>query len=228
MKTIPLWVALLIIPPMAGAGWFLNQEQQAEEDYNEGHYEEAARGFEDPYRRGVANYRTGDYQAASDDFSRVEREEVRQDALYNLGNARYKLEDYPGAILAYETVLENNPDHTDARHNLALAKEKLAQRQTEEEQEEEEKEQQENESSEQQEQQDQQSGEQQEEQQQSDDQQQEEQQSGEQQQDEQQQSGEQQQDEQQQSGEQQQDEQQQSGEQQQDEQQQSGEQQQDE
>ncbi|MBV2138734.1 MAG: tetratricopeptide repeat protein, partial [Candidatus Thiodiazotropha sp. (ex Ctena orbiculata)] len=186
MKTLLAWIVLILFPPLLGAGWFLNQEQQAEEDYNQGHYEEAAKGFEDPYRRGVARYRTGDYQAASEDFSHVEREEVKQDALYNLGNSRYKLEDYQGAVVAYETVLDNDPNHTDARHNLALAKEKLAQMQMEEEEEaeeEEEKEEQESESAEQQEQ-EQQSEEQQLEQQQSGDQQQEEQQSGDQQQEE--------------------------------------------
>ncbi|MEW8422948.1 MAG: tetratricopeptide repeat protein, partial [Candidatus Thiodiazotropha sp.] len=202
MKRPLAWIVLILFPPLLGADWFLNQEQRAEEDYNQGHYEEAAKGFEDPYRRGVAHYRTGDYQAASEDFNRVEREEVKQDALYNLGNSRYKLEDYQGAVVAYETVLDSDPDHTDARHNLALAKEKLAQMHTEEEreeeEEEEEKEDQESESAEQQQQEQQQSeeqqqsGDQQQEQQQSGDEQQEEQQSGDQQQEE-QQSGDQQQ-----------------------------------
>ncbi|MCG7977554.1 MAG: tetratricopeptide repeat protein, partial [Candidatus Thiodiazotropha endolucinida] len=138
MKTLSLSAILLLSAVLAEANWFLNQEQQAAENYNQGHYEEAAKGFEDPYRRGIAYYRTGDYQAASKDFSQVEREEVKLEARYNLGNSRYKLEDYQGAIEAYEQVLESDPGHTDARHNLALAREKLAQRLKDEEEEKEE------------------------------------------------------------------------------------------
>ncbi|MCG8037189.1 MAG: tetratricopeptide repeat protein, partial [Candidatus Thiodiazotropha taylori] len=123
---------LLCYATLVDADWFLNKEQQAAENYQQGLYEEAAEGFQDPYRRGVANYRTGDYESAIEEFKQVEREEVKLDAQYNLGNSHYRMEAFEQAVKAYESVLQEDPDHQDARHNLALARDKLEQEQEEE------------------------------------------------------------------------------------------------
>ncbi|MGD8931280.1 MAG: tetratricopeptide repeat protein, partial [Chromatiales bacterium] len=123
---------LLLLPGIAQANWFQNTEQQAESAYNRGLYGDAAKLFEDPYRRGVAKYRMGDYAGAEEDFSVVEREEVQLSARFNLGNARFKQDDYQGAIEAYEAVLQAEPEHADARYNLALARTLLAESQPEE------------------------------------------------------------------------------------------------
>lgn len=131
MKRLTALSLLLLSLPLHGApNWFRNQEQQAAEEHRQGHYDEAAKHFQDPYRRGVAHYRAGDYAAAAKEFSQVERPEVRLDALYNLGNSRYRMDDFKGAVEAYESVLEQNPDHADARFNLALAQKKLAEKTT--------------------------------------------------------------------------------------------------
>ena len=58
---------------------------------------EAAEGFSDSYRRGVALYRAGRYTEAGDAFENVEREEVKADALYNLGNAEFRRGDAKAA-----------------------------------------------------------------------------------------------------------------------------------
>ncbi|MET0055446.1 MAG: tetratricopeptide repeat protein, partial [Candidatus Thiodiazotropha sp. 6PLUC10] len=135
MKRLCLLTILLLQISISQADWFLNHEQQAAENYKQGHYDEAAEGFEDAYRRGVAHYRTGDYESAIKDFKLAERDEVKLDARYNQGNSHYRLEEYEQAVDAYESVLELDPEHEDARHNLALAKDKLAEQQEEEEQE---------------------------------------------------------------------------------------------
>jgi Ca-activated chloride channel family protein len=109
------------------AGWFTNQEQDAHKAFQSGDFKAAAEGFSDPYRRGVALYRSGRYQEAAQSFGQVQREAVEEDARYNLGNARFQLGDYPGAVQAYETVLQSNPGHQDARYNLTIARALLAQ-----------------------------------------------------------------------------------------------------
>ncbi|MBA1333115.1 hypothetical protein QQ73_19325, partial [Candidatus Endoriftia persephone str. Guaymas] len=111
-----LLVSLIALPLQAG--WFQNQEQEAEADYRQGHYESAAEKFQDPYRRGVAKYRSGDYASAESEFAQVERESVKLDAEYNLGNARLQQGNLEGAIQAYQEVLSQQPDHEDASYNL--------------------------------------------------------------------------------------------------------------
>ncbi|MCB1857030.1 MAG: tetratricopeptide repeat protein, partial [Gammaproteobacteria bacterium] len=106
--------------------WLQNNEQQAKQLFDRGQYDEAARRFEDPYRRGVAHYRSGDYPAAEKDFEQVDRAEVKRDADFNLGNTRFQLQDYEGAVHAYLRVLEEDPQDTGARHNLGVAKAMLA------------------------------------------------------------------------------------------------------
>ena len=69
----------------ANAAWFKNPEQQAAQKFEQGEYSDAANEFADDYRRGIALYRSGRYTDAGEAFSRVEREEVKADALYNLG-----------------------------------------------------------------------------------------------------------------------------------------------
>ncbi|MCO5762801.1 MAG: tetratricopeptide repeat protein, partial [Chromatiaceae bacterium] len=118
-------VGLILIGPTQ-AGWFINQEQEAERQFRQGDYADAANEFSDPYRRGVALYRAGRHVEAADAFAREQRPEVAEDATYNLGNARFQVGDFTGAVAAYEQVLGQNPDHADARHNLSLARAVLA------------------------------------------------------------------------------------------------------
>lgn len=119
------WIALslLILPNFALAfNWFQNDAQQAETTFNQGHYSQAAELFTDPYQKGVALYRDGKYAQAAQAFAASQREEVKIDALYNLGNAYFQQGQFQEAIHAYESVLAQQPHHEDAKHNLASAK----------------------------------------------------------------------------------------------------------
>jgi Ca-activated chloride channel family protein len=72
--------------------------------------------FRESTWRGVAAYRAGRYAQASRKF--LANETVLN--LYNLGNSYAHLRDWPNAIATYQRVLRFDPDHVDARHNLAL------------------------------------------------------------------------------------------------------------
>ena len=98
-------LSCLLCTADASATWFRNTAQEAAHKFEQGEYSEAAEEFTDSYRRGVALYRAGHYTDAGEAFESVEREEVKADALYNLGNTRYKRSDYEGAVEAYEESL---------------------------------------------------------------------------------------------------------------------------
>ncbi len=51
-----------------------------------------------------------------------------RDTYYNLGNAHYRLKDYPRAILAYRRALALDPSADDARYNLSLVEARLTDR----------------------------------------------------------------------------------------------------
>ncbi|MCB0401741.1 MAG: tetratricopeptide repeat protein [Flavobacteriales bacterium] len=99
MKSI---LALLIIL-IAGS---LQAQQpaytEANKHYAEGRYEEAAKAYE----------------------SLISQDNHAADVYFNLGNAYYKLDDMPSAILNYERALKMKPDHEDALYNLAMANQK--------------------------------------------------------------------------------------------------------
>lgn len=78
--------------------------------------DEAAAAFEDPAWRGVAFYRAGRLRAAADAF----RQAGDPRSLYNLGNALARLDDYEGALKAYDAALVLAPDNEDARANRQL------------------------------------------------------------------------------------------------------------
>ena len=80
--------------------------------------DEAAHVFETPIWQGVALYRAGRYHRAVGAF--VTDDSVT--GLYNMGNAYTRLGLYRGAIAAYETVLQRQPNHEDAHFNLELVK----------------------------------------------------------------------------------------------------------
>jgi Ca-activated chloride channel family protein len=104
--------------------WF-RKDQQGMQLLQKGAPKEAAEAFESPAWRGVADYRTGNYQRAEKDFGQY------QDAVsnYNRGNTLALQGKYPEAITAYEKALQKNPNFEDAQYNLDLINQLLAQKQ---------------------------------------------------------------------------------------------------
>ncbi|MBY0500835.1 MAG: VWA domain-containing protein [Alphaproteobacteria bacterium] len=112
--------------------YFKNVDTLAKEALDQGNYEKALEIFKDPYRQGVAQYKAGNFAEAEKLFQESQRPEVATDALYNLGNALANQQKLEQAVRAYERVLEKNPDHIKAKHNLEIVKKLLEQEQKKE------------------------------------------------------------------------------------------------
>jgi len=108
---------------------YLNDNQQGAKYLQQGQYDSAVDKFDDPYRRGVAEYKAGKYDAAAQSFQKADRPEIMTDARYNLGNAQLMSGKIEDAIKSYEDVLKINPDHANAQHNLEIAKKLLEKKQ---------------------------------------------------------------------------------------------------
>lgn len=112
-----LWLAQP--QPAAAFDWndlWLRPEQRAQRLLDQGRGLEAADLFADPFRRGAALYRGGDYAGAAAAFERVRT----ADGHFNRGNALAMLGELRAARDAFEMALALDPTHRDARHNLSL------------------------------------------------------------------------------------------------------------
>jgi Ca-activated chloride channel family protein len=119
---LSLAAALAGSPQAAGAAtWrdaWQRPDQQAAQALAAGDFAKAvaaAAGTADPALRGSAEYKTGDYQRASDDFAHASG----ADADYNRGNALARLGRYPDAIAAYDKSIGERSANDDARANKA-------------------------------------------------------------------------------------------------------------
>jgi Ca-activated chloride channel family protein len=108
--------------------WF-TPDQRAEQILNEGDAEAAADLFENPAWKGAAHYRASKF----DDAIRSLQETEDIESQYNLGNALARKGLYEEAIAMYNKVLEQIPDHEDARYNKELLEEEMQQQQQQQE-----------------------------------------------------------------------------------------------
>jgi Ca-activated chloride channel family protein len=133
-----LSIALLVItgmPTESAMAFSMNdlwqrQDQQAHKALIDGDIESAVELAQDPLRKGVAEYKRGNYQAALNDFDSASG----ADAAYNKGNALAKLGKYKEAIDAYEQALEEKANMQDARYNKDVIKKLLQQQQEQQQQ----------------------------------------------------------------------------------------------
>lgn len=105
--------------------YFKNSEELGEQAFDNGDFETAINTFQDPYRKGVANFRANNFVEAEKMFRLSSREDVACNAAYNVGNCLVQQNKLKKAITAYEKVLEKWPDHTKAKENLELVKKML-------------------------------------------------------------------------------------------------------
>lgn len=130
-----LIAALLLLTPwpnLTGAEvqqYFKNSEQRGIEALEQGDYESAINLLEDPYRKGIAYYKAGNYEQAEEQFRQSSRPEVASSAEYNLGNALAQQEKYQEAMKVYKEVINEWPEHTKAKENLETIKQILEQQQ---------------------------------------------------------------------------------------------------
>ena len=111
--------------------------------WDAGAYDQALRGFADDQTErpddpelslnvGAAHYKLNDFEAADSQFYRaaaIGDDELRAQALYNLGNSAYRQDRLEDAVDFYMASLEANPDDLDAKFNLEFVREEMRQRQ---------------------------------------------------------------------------------------------------
>lgn len=93
----------------------------------------APRGDDDPvarFRAANERYEQGAYEEAAREYEQLVDAEVREpDLYYNLGNTYFKLGDMGRAVLNYERALRLSPRDDDVRSNLALVRSLLKDKQ---------------------------------------------------------------------------------------------------
>ena len=95
--------------------WF-TPDQQGHYAYEQKRYAEAAVLFQDPFWRATARYRAGRYAEAAELYGQI----PYADSAFNQGNALVKAGRYNEAVTAFKAALERDPNHVEAKHNLAV------------------------------------------------------------------------------------------------------------
>ncbi|MFM0740924.1 VWA domain-containing protein [Paraburkholderia xenovorans] len=94
---------------------FATHDQQGRWHFEHGDYKAAAQRFDDPMWKGRAQYLAGDYEGALDSFSHLKSAH----AYFYIGNTLAHLDDYHGAIKAYDNALALQPGLSEAAANRA-------------------------------------------------------------------------------------------------------------
>ncbi len=107
---------------------WLNKDQQGSRAFDSAEFDSAAQLFEDQDWRASSHYRSGDYEAALAELNQMEGPQAE----YNRGNTLARLQRYEEALAAYDQVLDQQPDHTDAQANRQIVQNLLEQQQQQE------------------------------------------------------------------------------------------------
>jgi Ca-activated chloride channel family protein len=127
-----LSLALLVLLPFPQDSYALDwqslwqtKDQQAQQAYNQKHYEQAAEQFDSAEWKAVAQYKAGQYQQAAETLQGIDD----ADGHYNRGNALAKAGQLQEAISAYQQALEIDSAHEDAKYNKELVEKQLKEQQ---------------------------------------------------------------------------------------------------
>jgi tetratricopeptide (TPR) repeat protein len=123
----------LSLPHPADASETERVERQAFKAYQAGNYRRASAlyqqvpGYRGKLGRGSSRYMRGDYRLAARHFAAAviaaQSRQQRATALFNLGNAWFKLANYPAAAESYRDALRYRTVFPQARKNLAFTRE---------------------------------------------------------------------------------------------------------
>jgi Ca-activated chloride channel family protein len=97
-------------------GLWLTPDQQGRYYFEKGDYKVAAERFEDPLWKGISYYLSKNFEAAIEQFSRLDTAE----GYFNLGDAYAHLGQLEQALANYEEALRRKPDDRGAKENRDL------------------------------------------------------------------------------------------------------------
>ena len=97
---------------------WLNDNQRAYQALQKNDADYAAKTFDDPMWRAIANYKAGDYSAAEENLAELDTAQAH----FNRGNALVKLGQYDKAIAAYEEAMALQKNFKEAENNVRIAK----------------------------------------------------------------------------------------------------------
>jgi len=129
-----LCVLLAMAAGLLVAGWrmgwrdlWLSPDQRGRLLLRENRPADAAAAFRDPFWRGVALYRSGDFKGAAQAFATPQTPE----SFFNRGDAQVLLGQYDDAVKSFDRALGLRPDWPEARRNRDIALARAALRKTE-------------------------------------------------------------------------------------------------
>jgi Ca-activated chloride channel family protein len=97
-------------------GLWLTPDQQGRYYFEKSDYKAAAEHFQDPLWKGISCYRSKNFEAAVEQFARVDTAE----GYFNLGDAHAHLGQLEQALANYEEALRRKPDDRAAKENRDL------------------------------------------------------------------------------------------------------------
>ena len=101
-------------------------DQQAQRDYQQQQFSQAADKFQNPEWKAAAKYKAADFDNAAAQFQSLGN-------AYNQGNALAKKGQLKEALAAYEQAVKENPDNADAKFNKEIVEKALEKRQKQDE-----------------------------------------------------------------------------------------------
>lgn len=127
---ICLLPVFMYTPKSSALGWqdlWQTKDQQAQQLLQQGQAQAASETFKNPDWKAIADYKTGNFETAGEQFSQG----TDAKANYNYGNALTHQGKYDDAIAAYNKALELNPSFKNAEDNRTIAEQlkKMAEQQ---------------------------------------------------------------------------------------------------
>ena len=119
--------------PAQAIGWkdlWQTKNQQANQAYQEGEYEEAAKLYQDKEWQAAAHYKNGSFAEAASGFN----PDSSPQSLYNHATSLAKANHLQEALDGYDKLLEQEPEHEDALFNKKIIEDLLKQQQEQQDQ----------------------------------------------------------------------------------------------
>jgi Ca-activated chloride channel homolog len=118
MKHIIIVICIIATAIGCESGFWLTPDQQGERLLVANKFQEAAKVYVDPFRKGVAFFRAGDFKAAVSVFERINTAQ----AYFNKGNSLVMLGKYTDAVSSYDRALDVRSKWKEAEENREIAR----------------------------------------------------------------------------------------------------------